>query len=210
VADAQHVASAFPNATLVEVPNTAHVSALYDFQHCASHMVRKFLRTLATGSTACAAAMPPVNLAAFPRVLAAAPEADGGGRVGLEARRAGWVATQTIGDAFARWYNLMFTTRGHGLRGGAYTITGGYLSHSRLSIRFAGTRLTSDMAVSGRAVWDRRTWRVHAHLRLTGAATGVLVISFPTDIAGAIATISGRVDGRNVRLQTAPPWAPQG
>jgi pimeloyl-ACP methyl ester carboxylesterase len=209
VADAQHVANAFPNARFVEVPNTAHVSALYDFQHCASHIVRKFLRTLATGSTACAAAMPPVNVAAFPRTLATAPEADGG-RAELEARRAGWVATQTIGDALARWYNLMFTIRGHGLRGGSYTITGGYLSHSPLSIRFDRTRLTSDMAVSGRAVWDRRAWRVHARLRLTGAAKGVLVISFPTDTAGAIATISGRVDGRTVRLETAAPWAPQG
>ena len=42
VADARHVANAFPNATFVEVPNTAHVSALYDFQHCASHIVRRF------------------------------------------------------------------------------------------------------------------------------------------------------------------------
>jgi hypothetical protein len=209
VADARHVATVFPNATLVEVPNTAHVSALYDFQDCASHIVREFLRTLAAGSTACAAAMPPVNLAAFPRTLAAAPEADGG-RVGLQARRAGWVATQTIGDALARWYNLMFTTRGHGLRGGSYTTVGGYLSHSPLSIRFDGTRLTSDLAVSGRAVWDRRAWRVHARLRLTGAAKGVLSISFPTDAAGAVATISGRIDNRSVRLQTAAPWAPQG
>ena len=208
-ADARHVATAFPNATLLEVPNTAHVSALYDFQHCASHIVRRFLSTLATGSTACVAAMPPVNVAAFPGTLAAAPEADGG-RVGSPARRAGWVATQTIGDALARWYNLMFTTRGHGLRGGGYTITGGYLSHSPLSIRFDRTRLTSDMAVSGRAVWDRRSWRVHARLRLSGAATGVLSISFPTDAANAMATISGRVGNRTVHLRTAAPWAPQG
>ena len=208
-ADARHVATAFPNATLLEVPNTAHVSALYDFQHCASHIVRRFLSTLATGSTACVAAMPPVNVAAFPRTLAAAPEADGG-RVGSQARRAGWVATQTIGDALARWYNLMFTTRGHGLRGGGYTITGGYLSHSPLSIRFDRTRLTSDMAVSGRAVWDRRSRRVHARLRLSGAATGVLIISFPTDAANAMATISGRVGNRTVHLRTAAPWAPQG
>lgn len=209
VADAQHVATAFPNATLVEVPNTGHVSALYDFQHCASHIVRRFLRTLATGSTACAAAMPPVNVAAFPRTLAAAPEADGG-RVGQLARRTGWVATETIGDALARWYNLMYTTRGHGLRGGSYTITGGYLSHSPLSIRFAGTRLVSDIGVSGRAVWDRRAWRVHARLRLSGAAAGVLHVSFRTDVAGAVATISGRVGARAVHLQMPAPWAPQG
>ena len=209
VADAQHVATAFPDATLVEVPNTGHVSALYDFQHCASRIVRRFLSTLATGSTACATAMPPVNVAAFPRTLGAAPEADGG-RVGPLARRAGWVATETIGDALARWYNLMYTTRGHGLRGGSYTVTGGYLSHSPLSIRFAGTRLVSDMAVSGRAVWDRRAWRVHARLRLSGAATGVLRVSFATDAKGAVATISGRVGQRTVHLQMPAPWAPQG
>jgi hypothetical protein len=209
VADAQHVATAFPNATLVEVPNTGHVSALYDFQHCASRIVRRFLSTLATGSTACATAMPPVNVAAFPRTLGAAPEADGG-RVGPLARRAGWVATETIGDALARWYNLMYTTRGHGLRGGSYTITGGYLSHSPLSIRFAGTRLVSDMAVSGRAVWDRRAWRVNARLRLSGAAAGVLRVSFATDATGAVATVSGRVGQRTVHLQMPAPWAPQG
>jgi pimeloyl-ACP methyl ester carboxylesterase len=209
VADAQHVATAFPNAMLVEVPNTGHVSALYDFQHCASRIVRRFLSTLATGSTACAKAMPQVNVGAFPRTLGAAPEADGG-RVGPLARRAGWVATETIGDALARWYNLMYTTRGHGLRGGSYTITGGYLSHSPLSIRFARTRLVSNMAVSGRAVWDRRAWRVHARLRLSGAATGVLRVSFATDAAGAVATISGRVGRRTVHLQMPAPWAPQG
>ena len=98
-ADAQHVATAFPNATLVEVPNTAHVSALYDFQHCASHIVRRFLSTLATGSTACVAAMPPVNLTAFPRTLAAAPEADGG-RVGP--RRAGPAGSRRRRSA-TRW-----------------------------------------------------------------------------------------------------------
>jgi pimeloyl-ACP methyl ester carboxylesterase len=209
VADAQHVATAFPNATLVVVPNTGHVSALYDFQRCASRIVRRFLRTLATGSTACAAAMPPVDVAVFPRTLAAAPEADGG-RVGLQARRAGWVATETVGDALVRWYNLMYTTRGHGLRGGSYTITGGYLSHSPLSIRFDGTRLVSDMAVSGRAVWDRRALRVHALFRLSGAAKGVLHVSFRTDVAGAVATMSGRVGARAVRLRMPAPWAPPG
>jgi pimeloyl-ACP methyl ester carboxylesterase len=209
VADAQHVAGAFPNATLVEVPNTAHVTALYDFQGCSAGIVRHFLSTLSVGSTACATAMPPIQLATFPRTLAAAPMADGG-RAGLTARRASWVAAQTVGDALARWYNLMFTTRGHGLRGGTYTITGGYLSHSPLSIRFAGTRLVSDVAVSGRAVWNRRSRIVHASLRLSGAATGIVRLSFRTDRAGALATISGVVGGQAFRAVTSAPWAPQG
>jgi len=104
----------------------------------------------------------------------------------------------------------MYTTRGHGLRGGAYTITGGYLSHSPLWIRFDGARLVSDLAVSGRAVWDRRTGRMSARLRLRGAASGVLHVSFRTDAAGALATIWGRIGPRGVRLVTEAPWAPQG
>ena len=153
--------------------------------------------------------MPPIALATFPRTLAAAPLADGG-RAGLTARRAAWVASETVGDALSRWYNLMFTARGHGLRGGSYVITGGYLSHSPLSIRFQRTRFVSDLALSGRAVWDRRLRRVHARLHLTGAASGVLSVSFRTNTAGAPATISGLVDGRSVRLETPAPWAPQG
>ena len=153
--------------------------------------------------------MPPIALATFPRTLAAAPMADGG-RAGLTARRASWVAAQTIGDALSRWYNLMFTTRGHGLRGGTCTITGGYLSHSPLSIRFDRTRLVSDLAVSGRAVWDRRARRVHARLVVGGAASGALEISFRTDAAGALATISGQVGGGGFHVVTLAPWAPQG
>ncbi len=209
LADARHVATAFPDATLVEVPNTAHITALHDFQGCSAGIVRRFLTRLAVGSTACEAAMPPIQLATFPQALAAAPMADGG-RAGLTARRASWVAVQTIGDALARWYNLMFTTRGHGLRGGTYTIGGGYLSHSPLSIRFDRTRLVPGLAVSGRAVWDRRARRVQARLRLSGATAGVLHVAFPTDVARAVATISGVVGGRGFRAVTAAPWAPQG
>jgi len=118
---------------------------LFDFNpRAAAFLATKpaAMSTLAVGSTACEAAMPPIALATFPRTLAAAPMANGG-RAGLTARRASWVAAQTVGDALSRWYNLMFTARGHGLRGGTYTITGGYLSHSPLSIRFDRTRLVS-------------------------------------------------------------------
>ena len=112
VADARHVANAFPNATLVEVPNTAHVSALYDFQHCASHIVRTFLSTLADGIDGVCrrhAARERGRLPAHAGDRRRRPTAGG---PGSQARRAGWVATQTIGDALARWYNLMFTIRG--------------------------------------------------------------------------------------------------
>jgi hypothetical protein len=51
---------------------------------------------------------------------------------------------------------------------------------------------------------------VHARLVVGGAASGVLRISFRTDTAGALATISGRIGGGGFRVVTPAPWAPQG
>ena len=65
------------------------------------------------------------------RALAAAPAAHALARRPVDRaprRRAAWVAAATVGDAYARWYNLMFGTVGHGLRGGRYTIAGRYYS----------------------------------------------------------------------------------
>jgi len=59
-------------------------------------------------------------------------------------------------------------------------------------------------------VWDRRTPIVHASLRVSGAATGIVRLSFRTDRAGAMATISGVVSGQAFRAVTPAPWAPQG
>ena len=98
----------------------------------------------------------------------------------------------------------MFTTRGHGLRGGGYTITGGYLSHSPLSIRFDGTRLVSDMAVLGPGrVGPARAARARppaAERVRRPASSACRSRRTPRD---AVAAISGRVGGRTVHLQTA-------
>ena len=66
--------------------------------------------------------------------------------------------------------------------------------------------------MSGTAVFDRTTDTVHANLHLAGApaATGQLTLDFATDTAGALATITGRLDGTAVSLKTPAPWATQG
>ena len=121
--DARLAAAAWPDSTYVQVRNTNHVSALADFQGCASGLVRRFLTHLAAGDTSCAGRVPAVEVARFPARLGAAPLAHAlaGDRSTPAARRAAWAAGAVVGDAFTRWYNLMFGVDGHGLRGGRFT-----------------------------------------------------------------------------------------
>ena len=208
LADARRTARAFPNATLVEVPNEIHVSALYDAQNCARMIVRRFLRTLASGTAPCLDRIPPVaTVGSFPTSLAAAPEATSAGPRDTSTpigRRAAWVATQTVADAFTRWYAAH--GGGSGLRGGIFDVRP-YLGGAPLGSTFRGVRFVDDLAVSGRAVWDRDVFVVRAHLVLAGAVSGRLVLSFPTRRVAPV-RIRGVVDGRPVDLEVpGPPWA---
>jgi pimeloyl-ACP methyl ester carboxylesterase len=215
-ADARNVARAWPNSTIAVVRNTEHITALADFQGCASVYVRRFLETLDAGDTSCARAMPPVNLdSRFPLRLRGAPEAspDGAGdRSTGDARRAAWVAAQTLGDALSRWYNLMYGSTGHGLRGGQYTSGGSYYGYGPLTITFERTRFVRDLAVTGTMTWNRRAYVANAPLQVSGSSgtRGTIQVTFATNATGALAHIRGTVDGHRVRLVVPAPWAPQG
>src|SRR5262249_10742856 len=143
-ADARNVARAWPNSTFVVVRNTEHITALADFQGCASGYVRRFLQTLDAGDTSCARAMPPVDsVSTFPIRLRGAPQATTASAADdstAGGRRAAWVAAQTLGDALSRWYNLMYGSVGHGLRGGTYTTGGSYYGDGPVTITFDRTR----------------------------------------------------------------------
>lgn len=209
-ADARRAARAFPNATLVKVRNELHVSALYDFQDCAQRIARRFLRTLGVGDTSCAREIPRVDaVAAFPQTLATAPGARSAGhrdRSNAVGRRVAWVATQTVADAFSRWYNVTYRG-GRGPRGGTFDARGPYLGRRPLELTFHGSRFVVDLAVSGIAVWDRHAFRVRADLTCSGAASGRLIVTFPTR-AEAPVRIRGVVDGRRVDLRMpGPPFA---
>jgi hypothetical protein len=67
--------------------------------------------------------------------------------------------------------------------------------------------LVNDLAVSGRAVWNRDTYRMTATLVLTGADSGRITIRFPTQRPGGPAIVAGVVDGRAVRLRMPAPWS---
>ena len=214
VADARRVAAAWPDSTYVQVANTGHISAMDDYEGCATAILRRFLTHLAAGNTSCAARIPAVNAVRFPGRLAQAPPAQAlpGNRATAAGRRAAWVASQTVGDAMSRWYDLMFGEDGHGLRGGKFTVPSAYLSHGPLVINFHGDRFVSGLAVSGRAIWNRTTLRVRATLRLTGAAgtSGTITVSFPTNRRHGRATVTGTVGGLRLRARLAAPWTTQG
>jgi hypothetical protein len=213
VADARRAAAAWPDSTYVQVRNTNHVSALADFQGCASGLARRFLARLAAGDTSCAGRVPAVEVARFPAVLRAAPPAAAlaGDGSTPAAHRAAWVAGAVVGDAFTRWYNLMFGVDGHGLRGGRFTVAGGYYSERPLRIRLRGDRFVADLAVSGLATWNRAAHRMRATLRLTGprGATGRIVLAFSTAPGGGHAVAMGTIGGRRLHVAFPVPWTPQ-
>ena len=99
----------------------------------------------------------------------------------------------------------MYGARGHGLRGGSFTAAGPYYSHAPVTLRMRGTRFVSDVAVSGRVVWDRRAGAVSARLRVRGPRSGRLRIRWRTRDVRSVASLRGRLGGRSVLLRTAAP-----
>ncbi|HVG68610.1 MAG TPA: alpha/beta hydrolase [Gaiellales bacterium] len=200
--DAQRAAALFPNSTMVTVHNTGHITALYDFDFCVSEIVRRFLTTLDAGDTSCASRIEEVHVApAFPRSLTTTPAASGTGTV--NGRRAAWAAVATVGDGFARW-QLMYSSRGHGLRGGSFTTSGKYFAHSPVKLVFHDARFVPGLRISGPAVWDRRALAIDAHVTVTGpdGLRGKLHITWRTNVQRAVATVTGTVGGVAVRATT--------
>lgn len=207
--DSRQAASLFPNSTLVTVANTGHVTALADYPGCAAGIVRRFLTTLSAGDVSCAARVPEIHVVPdFPRRTAGAPQAASAGpgdRSTAVGRRAAWGASWAAGDALARWW-LMSGVNGHGLRGGRFVAASGdYLAYTPVVLKLRGARFVRDLPVSGRVVWNRRAGTVRARLRLAGAARGRILLRWRVTAPRAVASISGTIAGRRVRLTTPAP-----
>ena len=210
--DARAAAKAWPDSTYVQVANEVHVTAIDDYEGCASSIVRRFVRTLDAGNTSCAKRTPQIHVvAAFPRSAAEAPQAQRGERGDASTpldRQVAWVAGETVGDALTRWWGLMYGTVGHGLRGGTFTVKGGYLTYAEpLVLTLHGLRFTDDVAVSGHVVWHRRVARVVANLDVQGpSGSGHLVLSFGTNRFAGDSTIHGNLGGREISVRLQQLW----
>jgi hypothetical protein len=210
--NASDAASAWPNATFVPVANEIHVTALYDYERCASRIVRRFVRTLDAGDTSCASQTPEIHVVeTFPERLADAPEArrrGSGDESAAADRRIAWVATETVADALNRWWNELYGGTGVGLRGGTYRMEGPFYSFERpLVIRFDATRFVEDVAVSGRVVWHRGGAVAVARLFVDAPGiAGRLRLVFATDRSSDVTTVTGTLDGRRISLETARAW----
>jgi hypothetical protein len=215
VFDTRKVIRSWPDVTFVEVSNSNHVTADYDFQNCTSVILQHFIQTLTAGETGCAAAMPPVPVVpAFPVRVAAAPAAQASGDATntLIGRQAAWTTAQTVGDALTRWFNLSYGD-GFGLYGGTFKAHGVYFARGPMVLTLKNCRFVKNLAVSGPVTWNRTTGVVDATVTVEGpgAMKGSFVVHWQTAISdwSAPATVSGIFDGQTVSAQLSAPWVPQ-
>jgi pimeloyl-ACP methyl ester carboxylesterase len=216
LADATKVARAWPDATFVRVANSNHITAQVDFLRCVSVIARQFLGTRSAGNTSCAHHVPAQYVVPdFPASLGTAPQAGSAGSAGHSTRlgrQAAWVATETIGDALERWYNLLAGGPGYGLYGGSFTVSGGYYSYGPLVLHFRSDRFVPNLDVSGTATWNRASSLLKARLSLTGphGLTGSLRITWPTNRVGATASEQETIGGHRVALTMPAPFSAHG
>jgi pimeloyl-ACP methyl ester carboxylesterase len=199
---ARDTVRAFPDATYVEVANMVHVSALVDFDQCASRIVLRFVRTTRAGDTSCARRYHENRL-----VATFARRAEALGYAGPR-RRTARVAAATVADVMARWQS-MSGRRGVGLQGGRFTTAGGAFTSDRPVVRWRlhRVRWVGDVAVSGAMTWHRRTGAVRARVVVSGAGAvdGRLRLRWDDGERHARAVAAGRLGGRPVEFRFPAP-----
>jgi pimeloyl-ACP methyl ester carboxylesterase len=206
VADALKAVHDWPDSTFVEVANANHITAQQDTLGCTSVILQRFIATLAAGDTGCASTIPPVYVVpTFPVSLADAPSVT---TPSSPAGQAVWVAGETIGDALARMFSQVIYTRDSGLYGGSFDIAGGVYPPTPVRIHLSSLRFVSDLAVSGTPTSTKSNSTVSANVTVVGPSglTGTLHYSWPTNVAGAMASVTGTVSGASVADTFPPPW----
>jgi pimeloyl-ACP methyl ester carboxylesterase len=202
-AEGAKAARLFPRATQVIVANAGHVTALDDFDGCASEIVRRFTQSGKVDGE-CAARVPAVHLVpAFSRTLEQVTPAaalPGNGAPTKELRAAA-AAVLSAADVLVRSYEFGLRS-GVGLRGGSYTATPRNDSdHATLT----DVRWTNDLDVSGTADFDARGSSARARLVLSRAAAGKLEATWSTVGSNAAALLDGTIDGYHVRAEMPAP-----
>ena len=204
----------FTNAKFVTVANGGHVTTLWS--RCAVGIAVRFLSTLQTGNTSCAAdtrgaSGNPFGGAAgelqlqgvgrFPlRAQAAIPAKRDHARHDAStplARRVAAVAWAAVEDAVYQTPRLTATT-GRGLRGGTYKVKHG---KATTKITYRRARFSRDVAVSGVASLDIATSRLTGRITVAGALPGTLQLHATLwDPDKPNATVRGTLGGQRVAL----------
>jgi pimeloyl-ACP methyl ester carboxylesterase len=176
------------NVRVVDLHNTVHVTSEGDTflsvgADCARSIIDRFAAAparLQTMNVSCAATIPPIQTPGeYPRTLASAPAATVvSGSVSLNARRAAWVAAETVGDA-AITYDYSPTTHGPGLRGGSFTV-----KHGRFTLH--ADRFVSDAAAGGTFRLDAATGAITATITIAGYRVHVTYTQRSTDARATI------------------------
>ena len=201
---AREVARRFPGATFVEVANSVHVTALADWDLCASRIYVQFVRNLTPGDTSCAAEIGEWNVVpAFPSTVEdvdPARRADGDEST-RDDRRLAAAAALTAADVIARWMVNLDGT-GVGLRGGSWWY-GGY---PNVRFRLTNVRLVPGVLVTGTVRWAYEGGAASADVQVKGpgGSTGALRIAW-LKRPRATATVTGTIGGRELRATMPAP-----
>jgi pimeloyl-ACP methyl ester carboxylesterase len=201
---AREVARRFPNSTFVEVANSIHVTALADWDLCASRIYARFVRDLATGDTSCTSEVGEWNV--VPRFAGSVAETASAVRApGDEStrddRRLAAAAALTAADVIARWM-VNYDGTGVGLRGGRWWYSG----YPNVRFRLTNVRLVPGVFVSGTVRWayEGGASSANVEVRGPGGTNGTLRIEWLKE-PHATATLEGAVDGRQLRATMPAP-----
>jgi pimeloyl-ACP methyl ester carboxylesterase len=196
-----------PSARWVKVENTIHVTALADPYGCASGLVREFVGhpdRLQTMDVSCASRIPEVRAVGdFPRRLSGATPATPrkGNQAGSAGLKLAAVGAAAVGDAVAQWWYLP-GSRGHGLRGGWFTVEGDV----SVKLELHKVRFVADTVVAGTATWNTSTGQVTARVVVKGpgAATATLRLRWNDLARHPRAAVTGRTGAGSRVVATLP------
>jgi pimeloyl-ACP methyl ester carboxylesterase len=201
---AREVARRFPESVFVEFANSVHVTALADWDLCASRIYARFVRNLSPGDTSCAAEIGEWNV--VPDFSSSVDDVNPARRApGDDStrpdRRLAAAAALTAADVIARWM-VNYDGTGVGLRGGNWWYSG----YPNVHFRLTNVRLVPGVAVTGNVRWAYLGGDSSARVEVRGrdGVTGELRIAWQKR-PHAVATLRGIVGGRQLRATMPAP-----
>jgi hypothetical protein len=217
VADATQAAAQFPDFVHLIIPNLTHITAFshlggnvgpagVDETNCVANVVQNFVRNLAPGDTGCIAGVRPLRT--VPRFATKSTQlapvtATSGNAGGLTELRYAAAALETVGDVLAR-YGTSYANVGAGLRAGRFTWRA---TSTGQSFTLKNLKWVTDVVVSGSMTRNLATGAVSANVKLVkaGANIGTLAIVWNDRGTGAVATLTGTLNGKAIRARRLAP-----